>query len=268
MPIINFRHGRLYVEDGSATPTPGALSKVITFSGGTFTFTEPRERNLVRDRGEIQEVTVGDDQPIDWSFTAQYEDRTSMRTIRDGVWDNTAETITGLTANALNLGVPTAYDYEQNSLQIAAGDAIAPGTKLAIGVAPAVAGEFSENAGAANVETVVAVPAATGWNIFMPVGDTDVDIVYDAVGRSTLNPALLAAGACTGSISFFRLRLDIYDPCNPPSVKNLSQGIVTERITLEVCWLTEDSFSENEEADEVAFSGQSLDNRASFVAVP
>ena len=265
MTIKNFRHGRLYVESGDL-PTP--LSKVITFSGATFTFTEPRTRNLVRDRGEIKEVTVGDDLPIDWSFTAQYEDRTSLRTLRDGVWDSQAESLAGLTGGALNLNVALAYDYEQNSLQIAAGDPIAPGTKLAIGAVPAVAGEFSENTGVSNVEKVLAVPAADGFNIFMPVADVDVDVVYDAVGQSSLDPALLAAGACTGSIQFFRLRLDIYDPCFPPSTKDLTIGTVVERMTLDVCWLVEDSFAENEEADEVSFSGQCLDSKVLIVAVP
>jgi len=265
MTIKNFRHGRLYIESGD---TPTALSKIVTFSGATFTFTEARERNLVRDRGEIKEVTVGDDQPVEWSFTAQYEDRTSFRTVRDGVWDGQAETIAGLVGGALNANVPTFYDYEQGSLQIAAGDPIAPGTKLAIAAVPAVAGEFSEELGAADVEGTIAVTAASGFNIFMPVADVDVDIVYDAVGLSQDPSGLLAAGACAGSIKYFRLRLDIYDPCNPPSTIDLAAGIVVERFTLDFAFLTEDSFSENEEANEVSFSGQSIADKVLVVPVP
>ena len=244
----------------------------MTFSGATFTYTESRERNLVRDRGEIKEVTVGDDQPIEWSFEAQYEDRTSFRTIRDGVWDAQAETVVGLTPAALNLNVSLTYDYEQNSLQIAAGDAVAPGVKLAIGVAPAVAGEFSENVGAANVESVIQVPGAGaapgGFNVFMPAADVDLDLVYDAVGQSTLNPALLEGGACTGSISFFNLILDIYDPCDPPSTIDLTLGTVVERHTLRSAWLNEDTFAEAEEADTISFSGQSIAPKVEVVSVP
>ena len=265
MTIKNFRHGRLYLEDGS---TPTALSKVVTFSGATFEFTETRNRNLVRDRGEIKEVTVGDDEPIQWSFTAQYEDRNSFRTVRDGVWDSTAETITGLTGGALNLNVATTYDFEQTSLSIAAGDAVAPGTKLAIAVAPAVAGEFSENLGVSNVESVIVVAKAAAFNVFMPAADVDLDIVYDAVGESTLVVAGLGAGACTGSISYFKLRLDIYDPCDPPSTKNLLLGTVVERFTITQCWLEENGFSENEEADEITFSGNALDSKVLVVPVP
>jgi len=265
MTIKNFRHGRLYVEDGSL-PTP--LQSIVTFSGASFSFTESRNRNIVRDRGEVVEVTVGDDEPIEWSFQAGYEDRTSFRTVRDGVYAAVGESVTGLTANALNLNVALLYDYEQGSLQIAAGDPIAPGTKLAIAVPPAVAGEFSENLGASNVEQVVAVPAASGFNIFMPVGDTDVDLVYDGVGQSTLDVSGLAAGACTGSINYFNLRLDIYDPCDPPSVKDLNLGTVVETILLEQAYLTEDSFTEEEESDQVSFSGQALAAKALITPVP
>lgn len=240
----------------------------MTFSGATFTFTEGRERNLVRDRGEIKEVTVGDDQPIEWSFSASYEDRTSFRTVRDGVFDGVSDSITGLTAGALNLNVATTYDYEQNSLTIDPLDPIAPGTKLAIGVPPAAAGEFSENAGAATVEGVISVPATDGFNIFMPAADTDVDLIYDAIGRSTLDPAALAAGACTGSITYFNLRLDIYDPCNPPSTVDLNQGVVVERLTLTQAWLNEDTFSEEEEANQISFSGQALGPKVQIVPVP
>lgn len=265
MTIKNFRHGRLFIVDGS-TPTP--LTQVVTFSGASFTFTEGRNRNIVRDRGEVVEVTIGDDEPIEWSFQAGYEDRTSFRTVRDGVYPAVGDPITGLTANAANLNVPTTYDYEQGSLQIAAGDAIAPGTKLAIATAPAAAGEFSENLGVSNVEQVVTVAAATGFNIFMPAADTDVDLVYDGVGQSTLDVSGLAAGACTGSINYFDLRLDIYDPCDPPSVKDLSLGTVVERITLGQAYLTEDSFTEEEESDQVSFSGQALAAKALIVPVP
>ena len=112
MTIKNFRHGRLYIESGDTVP----LLKIVTFSGATFTFTETRNRNIVRDRGTIIEVTEGDDEPVEWSFSASYEDRTSFRTIRDGVWDGQSESIAGLVASALNANVATTYDYEQDSL--------------------------------------------------------------------------------------------------------------------------------------------------------
>lgn len=262
MTVINFRQGRLYVESGD-TPTP--LSKVMAFSGGTFEFTETRERNIVRDRGEVVEVTPGDSQPVEWSFQARYEDKTSFRTVRDGVWDATVDQITGLTAGALNSNVATTYDYEQNSLQIEPNDPIAPGTKLAIAAVPAAAGEFSENTGAQNIESVVTVPRAAAFNIFMPAADTDVDMIYDAVGQPTLQSA--TGTGCQGSVTYFRLRLDIYDPCDPPSVLDLTRGTVTERILIEFAYLVEDSFAEDEEANEISFSGQALDEKVTFVTV-
>lgn len=259
MTIKNFRHGRLIVEDGSL-PVP--LQKVITFSGATFTFTEGRTRNIVRDRGEIKEVTVGDQVPVTWSLTAQYEDKTSFRTLRDGVWDNQLDTILGLVPGVPNTNVPTTYDYEQNSLQILATDPIGPiAAKQPVGTPPAADGEFSENVGTSNVEKVITVPAADGFNIQPPAGDADVDVTYDAVGRSTLDPASVAAGACTGSINFFRLVLLIFDPCDPPSVNDLTLGTVVERIVIDQAWLDEDSFSENEEANEISFSGQSIQEK-------
>ena len=269
MTVKNFRHGRLFIEDGSsASTTPPFLQKVVTFSGATFTFTEGRERNLVRDRGEVKEVTVGDELPIEWSFEASFEDETSFRTMRDGVYADITDSITGLTPSALNLNVATEFSYEQNSLQIASTDPIAPGTKLAIAAVPAAAGEFSENTGTSNVERVIEVASSDGFNIFMPAADTDVDIVYDAVGQSTLDPALLALGACTGSINFFRLRLRIFDPCDPPSTKDLTLGTPELDIVLDQAWLDEDSFSEEEEADTIAFSGRSIANKVSFFPNP
>lgn len=266
MTIKNFRHGRLIIEDGSL-PVP--LQKIMTFAGATFTFTEGRTRTPVRDRGEIKEVTVGDQIPIAWSFSAQYEDRTSFRTVRDGVWDNQVDTILGLSDGVPNLLVPTTYDYEQNSLQVLSTDPIGPiASKQPIGTPPAADGEFSETLGSSNVERVIVVPATDGFNIQPPAGDFDVDMTYDAVGRSTLDPASVALGACTGSINFFRLVLLIYDPCDPPSTKDLTIGTVVERIVIDQAWLDENGFSENEEADEVTFSGQSIAEKVLIESVP
>ncbi|KKK88859.1 hypothetical protein LCGC14_2738930 [marine sediment metagenome] len=266
MTIKNFRHGRLLIEDGSI-PVP--LQKVVTFSGASFTFTESRTRNIVRDRGQIKEVTVGDQIPVSWSLTAQYEDRTSFRTFVDGVWDNQLDSVLGLVAGVPNVNVPTTYDYEQNSLQILATDPIGPiASKQPIGTPPAADGEFSENLGVSNVERVISVPALDGFNIQPPAGDADVDVTYDAVGRSTLDPASVALGACTGSISFFRLVLLIFDPCDPPDVNDLTIGTVVEKITIDQAWLDEDGFSENEEANEVTFSGQAIVNKVLIEPVP
>ena len=112
----------------------------------------------------------------------------------------------------------------------------------------------------------MAVAKASGFNIFMPVADTDVDVIYDAVGALTVQA--ITPGACAGAIKFFRLRFDIYDPCFPPSVLNLAQGTVVERMTIEKAFLVEDSFAEDEEANIVGFSGQALDDKIAFVAVP
>jgi hypothetical protein len=254
--IKNFRHGRLIIEDGTL-PVP--LQKIVTFSGASFTFTEGRTRAIVRDRGQIKEVTVGDQIPVSWSFSAQYEDKTSFRALRDGVYDNQTDQILGLSPGVPNLSVPTTYDYEQNSLQVLSTDPIAGiASKLPIGTPPAADGEFSENLGTSNVERVIAVDAADGFNIQTPLGDPDVDMTYDGVGRSTLDPASVAAGACTGSINYFRLVLLIFDPCDPPDVNDLTVGTVVERIIVDQAWLDEDSFSENEEANEISFSGQAI----------
>lgn len=255
MTIKNFRQGRLYIEDGS---TPAPLRRVITFAGANFTYTEGRTRNLARDRGEVKEVTIGDNVPVEWSFEYGFEDEELYRTIRDGVYANEPDSITGLVGGAANLNVPTTYDYEQGSLTIAPTDPVAPGTKLAIGAAPAVAGEFSENLGAADAEQVIRVPQADGFNVFMPPADTDLDLIYDALGLSTLNPALLATGACTGQVNYFRLRLRIFDPCNPPSTLDLAQGVPELDIVIDEAFLDEDTFSEGEEQDTLAVSGRSL----------
>lgn len=266
MTIKNFRHGRLIIEDGSL-PVP--LQKIVTFSGASFTFSESRTRNIVRDRGEIKEVTVGDQIPVSWSLTAQYEDRTSFRTFVDGVWDNQSETVLGLVDGVPNANVPLTYDYEQNSLQVLSTDPMAGiASKQPIGTLPAADGEFSENVGTSNVERVIATPAADGFNVQPPAGQFQVAMTYDAVGRSTLDPASVAQGACTGSISFFRLVLLIYDPCDPPSTVDLTIGTVVERIVIDQAWLDEDGFSENEEADEVTFSGQAIVNKVLIEAVP
>ncbi len=256
MTIKNFRHGRLIIEDGSL-PVP--MQKIVTFSGASFTFTESRTRNIVRDRGEIREVTVGDQIPVSWSFSAQYEDRTSFRTLVDGVFNDQVDTVTGLVPAVPNLAAPTTYDYEQNSLQVLSTDPMAGiAAKQPVGTPPAADGEFSENVGTSNVERVIAVPAIDGVNVQPPAGQSQVQFTYDGVGRSTLDPASVAAGACTGSINYFRLILLIYDPCDPPSVNDLTIGTVVERIVIDQAWLDEDSFSENEEADEVSFSGQAI----------
>lgn len=265
MTIKNFRHGRLIVEDGSL-PVP--LQKIVTFSGATFTFTESRTRNVVRDRGEIKEVTIGDQIPVSWSFSAQYEDRTSFRTIRDGVWNDQVDTVMGLVPAVPNLNAPTTYDYEQNSLQVSAADPMAGiASKQPISTPPSADGEFSENPGSPNVESVTVVPAADGVNVQPPAGQAQVQFTYDAVGRSTLDAASVAAGACTGSINYFRLVLLIYDPCDPPSTNDLTLGTVVERIVIDQAWLDEDSFSENEEANEVSFSGQAIVNKVLIEAV-
>jgi len=266
MTIKNFRQGRLIIEDGSL-PVP--LQKIVTFSGATFTFTEARTRSIVRDRGQIKEITIGDQIPVQWSFSAQYEDRTSFRTLTDGVYDNQTDNIAGLTPAVPNLNVPTTYDYEQNSLQVLSTDPIAGiATKLPIGTPPAADGDFSENLGTQNVERVITVPAADGFNIQTPLGDVDVDMTYDAVGRSTLDPASVAAGACTGQINFFRLILLIFDPCDPPDVNDYTVGTVVEKIVIDQAWLDEDSFSENEEADEISFSGQAIVDKVLITPVP
>lgn len=253
MGIKNFRHGRIRVLSGDATP----LIKVAIFSMGNFQFGEDFPTNEVRDRGELIEITKGDDEPVNWSFGAKFQDKTLLRTLRDKVWDAQTESFTGLTPSANNLLTP-AYDFEQNSVQGATGETI---VKIANGGTPSTDNELAEAVGSLDVEGVVRVEAVAGAiQVYQPAADTDRDLVYDAVGKGTLG-----LDECSGSRKTIKLQLQIFDPCDPPTAADLSAGTVLETYELDNAYLTTLNFVEGDEFDELTFSGRALIDRVEIV---
>jgi len=253
MAIKNIRHGRIRVLSGDTVP----LVKNVTFSLGNFSFTETYPTNEIRDRGKLVEITRGDDEPVEWTFGARYQDRSLLRVLRDKVWDAQAESFAGLTPSANNLLTP-AYAFEQDSVQGAAGETI---VKIANGGTPTADNELAEAVGVSDVEDgVVRVDATAGAiQVYQPAADADRDLVYDAVGETTL--PIPAGQTCVGSRKTFKVELLIYDACDPPDPQDPNIGTVEETIELDNSWLTELSFTEGDEADEITFSGRSLINK-------
>ncbi len=256
MSIKNLRHGVIRIQSGDTVP----LEKRATFTAGDLSFTENFPTNVIRDRGKTREITAGDDTPVEWSFSALIEDATLHRTIRDKVWDAFAETVTGLTGGANNLNAALLYAYEQNSFQFATGET---GQKLAIGAAPVVDNDFSEELGTADVEGVIRVPKGTGspgsggFNVRQPAADTDRDVVYDAVGDATLvTPG--APADCAGGRKTFKLILDLYDVCDPPDPDDFTAGTIERSYVIDNAYLLTDTFNEADEADTISFSGAAI----------
>ena len=254
--IKNLRHGRIRILSGDTVP----LVKVAAWTEGDFTWSENHPTNIVRDRGSMDgaELTKGDDQPVEWSFSAKLVDETLMRTMRDKVWDGFAQSFTGLTPSANNLLTPT-YDFEQDSVAGATGETI---VLIANGGTPASDNELAESVGAADVEKVIRVPNAAGSiQVYQPAADTDRDLVYDAVGQSTVG----TDPDCSGGRKTFKLILDIYDPCDPPNPTDLTLGTVVKSYELDHSFLVTPGFAEGDEADIWSFAGQSLIDRVAIV---
>ena len=264
MGIKNFRHGRITIKSGDATP----LEKIADFSNGNFTWTSNYTTNEIRDRGSLMEITKGDDEPIDWSFSAKFQDKTLMRTLRDKVWAATTENLTGLTAASLN-AVVTAYDFEQGSVAGQAGQTIVKLANGADSVSVNADNELAEGISTgADVEGVIKV-SKTATNTgtiggaastvypaiyyYPPTASTTLNIVYDAVGKGTIG-----TDDCSGSRKTFVLILQVYDPCDPPSSTDSTAGTVLETYTLDDSYLASLTFTEADEFDEVSFSGRSL----------
>ena len=260
--VKNIRHGRIRIQSGD---TP-ALEKIADFTNGDFTYTENLPTNIIRSRGKIREITAGDEQPVDWSFSATFIDQLLQRTLLDKIFDGFAETIAGLTGGADNLNVAMGYAYEQNSLQFATGET---GQKLAIAATPLVDNDFSEELGALDIEGVVRVlkgtgaPGSGGFNVQQPAADVDRDIVYDAVGNTTLVQPGFPAD-CSGGRKTFKLILDIYDVCDPPVIDPVTGlpdplvGTIELSYVLDHAFLTSDVFAEGDEQDTLTFNGQAL----------
>lgn len=244
MSTKNFRHGRIKIKSGDTTP----LVLYADFTEGDFSFDEAFPVNEVRSRGKLREVTRGDDQLVSWSFSAKFRDQTLLRTLRDKVWSAQAEAKTGLTASAVNANVATAYAFEQGSFEITT-----TGTwvKLAAGVVPANANEYSEKVGAEDVEGVI---RATSFNVKMPASTT-LGLLYDAVGQGTLGAA---TDQCQGGVKAFDLLFEVFDPCNPPDPDDNTAGTILETYTLNDAFLESDSFKEADASDMVSFKGRAL----------
>lgn len=264
MSIKNLRHGVIRIQSGDTPP----LEKRAVFTAGDLAFSENFPTNVIRDRGRTREITAGDEQPVEWSFSAFIEDATLHRTIRDKIWDAFAETVVGLTPSANNLNVPLSYAYEQNGFQFATGET---GQKLTPpGTAPVVDNDFSEEPGTIDVEKVIRVPKGTGspgsggFNVAQPAADVDRDVVYDAVGDATLQSPGQPAN-CAGGRKTFRLILDKYDVCDPPDPDDFTAGTIERSYVINNAYLLTDNFNEADEADTIAFSGEAIIDRVSIV---
>lgn len=230
------RHGILRACSGD---TPTALEKVLDFTEGDFEFTTTKNITNILDRGILKEFRRGDDEPVTFSFSAKFRDRTIHEVLDKFVWDGQTELITGLTDGANNVGVATTLGegYEQGTLFITD-----PGfTKLAAGVTPTSAGEYSEDVGAADEEGVI---VATTFEVFPPVADTDVNISYGAVGTSTTPDS-----ACS-DVKTLKLKFDLVNPCDPQGGAN-----VEFTYEFEFAALTSFTVAEGDEFDTVSFEG-------------
>ena len=267
MGIKNFRHGRITIKSGDSTP----LVKIADFSNGNFSWTENFTTNEIRDRGQLLEVTKGDDEPMDWSFSAKFQDKKLLRTLRDKVWAGTTESFTGLSAGARNQ-IATAYDFEQGSVAGQTGQTIvklANGTnsndvdadnELSEGISPGadMEGVLKVNKTASNTGVIAGSSSTANPALFYftPAGETTLNIQYDAVGKGTIG-----TDDCSGSRKTFVLVLQVFDPCDPPSATNTAVGTVLETYTLDDAYLTSMTFTEGDEFDEISFSGRSLKNK-------
>lgn len=244
MPTKNMRQGRIYVRSGDSTP----LVKECLFTQGDFSYTTAKATIQILQRGVLDHLRKGDEQAVTFKFSAKFVDRTLRRCLLDYVWDGQAEAVTGLTGNALNSNVPLDYAYEQGSLQV--GSSESGWSKLAHGGTPAGTKQFAEEVGALDLEGLTQVGSAQTaaaavpgeFSTYQPVGDTDLSVVYDAIGRSTLHPG-------TSDVKTFRIdlvKLDVADP---------TKTVVAERYQLNHARLESVEQAEGDEFDLVTFSG-------------
>jgi len=254
MPTHNLRQGVIKIQSGDAVP----LVKTAAFTEGDFSFTRTKNTIQVKNRGKLDHLRKGDEEAVTYSFSAKFVDKTLRRCLEEFIWDGTTENITGLTAQVPNNAEPTAYAYEQESLAAAAGEAIA--TKIANGVAASGDGEFGEDLktrddleGVEMVGDAEAVVVVGGTFTVQPgAADTDMDIVYNAIGRSTLDPG-------TSDVKTFRIDLEKLD------VALAAQGIVDETYQLNHCVVESVEQAEGDEFDTVSFSGFAYITKATIV---
>lgn len=245
----NMRHGRLRIRSGDTTP----LNKEVLYSEGDFTAEVARELQLIEDRGVSKVHLESTDQKVSGSFSAKFIDQTLMRCLDQHVWDGQTENLTGLTGGANNPDVALSYDYEQGSLAPATGET-GMSTKLAAGATPAAAGEFAEALGAADERDVVKVGKAAAFDVFQAAADTDLDVVYDAVGASTLSDP-----SCSTTVKYLEL---IWEQLSA------DKQTVLKSYQLKQCAVTTYSPQEGDEANTISFSFEALDKRFTVVDGP
>lgn len=236
MSTKNLRHGRLRVQDGSGS----ALTKTLAFTDGDFSFNKTKNINAILDRGKLSHPAQGDQQPIDWSFTAKFVDRTIAQLFDEFVFDAQSEELTGLTGGAVNNDVATAYSFRQGSLVVTDGSPFT-GNKLAAGGTPSSDGEHAENVGTEDIEGVVVVSA---FDVQMPAADTDLNVTYDAVGVTTWD------GVTPTDVKTMDLFFDVLSPADLTTV--------LETYELLKAYTTEPAFEEGDEFNTWTIAGQAF----------
>lgn len=238
MAFLSKRQGRIKIQSGDSTP----LSLTVAFTEGDFSWTITRNINQVLDRGDLVALTKGDDSAVEWSFTAKFVNRLLYETMEEFVWAGQTESITGLTASALNSNVPTTLGlgYKQGTLFVTDSGY----TKLATSVAPSVAGEYRENVGVEDEEGVLVV---TGFDVFQPAADTTVAIFYGAVGTSRTDPDLCS------DVKTYLVVIEFDDPCDLPNV--------LETWAFDFSAPTSVQFDEGDVSNTIAFSGIAMIKR-------
>lgn len=251
MPTKNLRQGRIDIEDGSSS----ALTKTAAFTEGDFTYTVTSNVIQVKNRGALDHLRKGDEEAITFSFSAKFVDKTLQRCLEEFIFDAQTKNLTGLTANALNSNVALDYAYEQGSLAVASTES--GFSKLAAGATPSSSGEFAEETatrtdlkGVSMVGDAEVVAATTPgeFAVFMPAADTDLDVVYDAIGRSTFQPG--ASDIKTLTIKLVKLKPELITQAN-------------ETYTLSRCYLESYEQAEGDEYDVVSFNGVAYIQRPS-----
>jgi hypothetical protein len=254
MPTHNLRQGVIKIQSGDSVP----LVKTAAFTEGDFSFTRTKNTIQVKNRGALDHLRKGDEEAITYSFSAKFVDKTLRRTLEEFIFDGTTENITGLTPEASNPATPIAYAYEQDSLQPASGDAIV--TKIANGATPSSDNEFAEPLktrddleGVEMVGDAEGLPVVGGtFDAYPAAADTDMDIVFNAIGRSTLDPG-------ASDVKTFRIDLCKLD------VALAAQGVIDETYQLNHAVVETVEQAEGDEYDVVTFNGFAYITKATIV---
>lgn len=235
MPTKNLRHGRIRLRSGDNMP----LEKTAAFTQGDLSFTTAKSTIQILDRGALSHLRRGDQQAVTFKFSAKFVDRTLRRALEHHVFDGQARTVTGLTPQASNTA-SLPHAYEQGSLQAASGEAIA--TKLSAGSTPSVDGTFAETSGAYDEEGQVVEVRPGTFKVRPGAADTDMAVVYDAVGLSTRDPA----DSDRKTLEVVLQKLDVADP---------ALATVVESYRLLDAYVESVEQAEGDEFDLLTFSG-------------